>query len=345
MNYRMPAEWEPHSAIWLAWPYDEIAFPKRVKKAEEAVIKMIAAIHTSELVELLVLDEAMKAKAEKLLTASLVDLKKISFRTADYLGGWMRDSGGLWVKNGRGDLKLVDFSFNAWGNKFPDLQKDALLPTKISSWLNLPIDNPEIIIEGGSIEINGQGMCLATEQCLLNENRNLGKTKKDIEKYLADYLGIKKTIWLYRGLVNDHTDGHVDELAKFVGTNKILCAYEDDPKDANYAILKNNYETLQASVNLEGQPFEVVKLPMPHVYFKDAAVGLKEDAKAPASYINFYIGNSVILAPVYNDQNDAKALKIIQSCFPERKVVGIDCSDIIYGGGAIHCMTQQQPAS
>lgn len=344
LNPIMPAEWEPHSAIWLAWPYDEIAFPGRVPKAEDDVTKIIYAIHDSEKVELLVLNEEMKKKAEEKLRSAGIKMEKISFRVVEYLGGWMRDCGGLWVKDSAGKPAIVDFSFNSWGNKFPDVQVDAHLPEKVSSWLNIPLFKVEAVIEGGAVDINGAGLCLTTEQCLLNENRNLGKTKRDLEKYLADYLGIKKTIWLYEGLVNDHTDGHIDELARFVGPNKIVCAYEEDPKDENYAILKNNYETLLAARNLQDQPFEIVKLPMPHVYFKDAAVGLQEQAKAPASYTNFYIGNKVILASVFNDPNDSKALEILQSCFPNRKIIGIDCSDLIYGGGAIHCMTQQQPA-
>jgi len=349
-SYRLPAEWEPHSAIWLAWPHDGIAFPGRVEKAELAVTKIISAIHTSERVELLVLDESMQNKASKMLADAGVDLKKITFRQADYLGGWLRDCGGLWVtqsplfsKGGIGGLKLVNFFFNTWGNKFPDLQIDAKLPEKISQWTGVPIENVPVIIEGGSIDVNGQGFCLTTEQCLLNENRNLGKTKKDLEKCLKDYLGVEKTIWLFEGLVNDHTDGHIDELARFVDTNKIVCAYEENEKDENYTILKNNYETLESATNLEGRPFELVKLPMPHVYFKDAAVGLEGGERAAASYANFYIGNSVILVPQFNDPNDAKALEILAESFPNRKVVGVDCSDILYGGGAVHCLTQQQP--
>jgi agmatine deiminase len=208
----------------------------------------------------------------------------------------------------------------------------------------MPVIKANLVLEGGAIDINGQGICITTEQCLLNENRNIGKTKKDIEKCLEDYLGVKKTIWLYEGLVNDHTDGHIDELARFVGPNTIVCAYEDNPNDENYTILKNNYETLQAATNLDGKPFKIIKLPMPHMNFEGTAAGISgTDSKAPVSYTNFYIGNTVVLASIFNDPNDAKALEIIQSCFPDRKVVGIDCSDIIYGGGAIHCMTQQQP--
>lgn len=342
-NYTMPAEWEPHSAVWLAWPHDEISFPNRVGKVQNDVVKIISAIHASEQVELLVLNNATQAESSKMLAAAGVDLSKITFRQVSYMDGWMRDCGSIWVKDQAGRPALVKWIFNQWGGKFPDLLPDDKLPYNIKEWLNLPMLEPRLVLEGGAIDVNGQGLCLTTEQCVLNENRNLGKTKKDVEKYFADYLGIKKTIWLWKGLVNDHTDGHIDELARFVSINKILCAYEDDERDENYAILKNNYETLVGATNLDGKPLEVIKLPMPHLYFKDTPAGNIAESKAPVSYTNFYIGNTTVIASVFNDPNDAKALEIIQSCFPDRKVVPIDCSDIIYGGGAIHCMTQQQP--
>ncbi|MBI3231954.1 MAG: agmatine deiminase family protein [Candidatus Doudnabacteria bacterium] len=344
LGFRLPAEWEPHSAVWLAWPHDQISFPGRVEKVEHDVVTIILAIHQSEQVELLVLNDLGFERANTLLRKAGVDLKKITFRIADYVDGWMRDCGPVFVKSPDGKLAMIKWIFNQWGGKFPDLLPDDKLPYKIKAWLSLEMLEPQLVLEGGAIDVNGQGLCLTTEQCVLNENRNLGKTKKDVEKYLADYLGVKKTIWLFEGLVNDHTDGHIDELARFVGPNKIVCGYEDNEKDENYAILKNNYETLEAATNLEGKPLEIIKLPMPHVYFKDQPAGNEAGSKAPVSYTNFYICNTVVLASIFNDPNDAKALEIIQSCFPDRKVVGIDCSDIIYGGGAIHCMAQQVPA-
>jgi len=353
VNYLMPAEWEPHKAIWLSWPHDEISFPGRVPKVQSDVVKIISAIHPSEQVELFILDEQMQAQASAMLLAAGVDLSKVTFRIANYMDGWMRDCGPIWVHSsssplplgegkGSSDFTLVKWIFNQWGGKFPDLLPDDALPYKIKEWLGLKME--QLVLEGGAIDVNGQGICLTTEQCVLNENRNGGKTKLDVEKFLADYLGVKKTIWLWKGLVNDHTDGHIDELARFVSANKIVCAYEDNEQDENYAILKNNYETLIGATNLESKPFEVIKLPMPHKSFEGTAAGVSgSDAKAPVSYTNFYIGNTVVLMSVYNDPSDQKAVEIIQACFPGRKVVPIDCSDIIYGGGAIHCMTQQQP--
>lgn len=334
--YRMPAEWEPHSAIWLAWPYDEITFPDRVEKAEAAFVKILSAIHKSEQAELLVLDKDMRDRAYEMLAAAGIDMTGIHFHITDYADVWLRDTGPIFVKDRAGGTVIIKWLFNAWGNKFEELLKDGAIPKKISEWKELPIRKPRAVIEGGAIDVNGEGVCLTTEQCLLNENRNPGKSKADIEKYLRDYLGITKTVWLKEGLVNDHTDGHIDEIARFVSPDKIVCAYENDKNDENYRILQDNYKTLSQATDVNGKPFEIIRLPMPHVRYDDGS-------NAPVSYTNFYIGNTVVLASIFSDENDEEALEILQDCFPGREVVGIDCRDIIYGGGAIHCMTQQQP--
>ena len=335
-NYIMPAEWEPHEAIWLAWPYDEITFPDRVEKAEDVFVKMIKVLEGSERVELIVLDEEMKERAREKLTAGGVGEDAVRFHVTDYADVWLRDTGPIFVRNGSGGKVITKWIFNSWGGKFPELLKDGEIPGKIAQWKDLPLVKAEAIVEGGAIDVNGAGMCLTTEQCLLNENRNPGMTKADVEKFLGDYLGVRKTIWLGEGLLNDHTDGHIDELARFVSRSTIVCAFEDDEDDENYAVLRANYEILSAATDLDGKPFNLVKLPMPHVTYDDGE-------KAPVSYTNFYIGNTVVLAPVFNDGNDGQALEILAQCFPGRKLVPIDCSDIIYGGGAIHCMTQQEP--
>lgn len=335
-SYLMPAEWEPHSAVWLAWPYDEETFPGRVEKAEAVFARIIDALHTSEQVELLVLDEKMQANASEIIAETGADSSSINFHTTDYADVWLRDTGPTFVKDGAGKTVITKWIFNSWGNKFPELLEDRVIPDRISEWTKLPVLTPEIVIEGGAIEVNGQGVCLTTEQCLLNENRNPGRTKADLEKYLEDYIGIKKTVWLKEGLVNDHTDGHIDELARFVAPDKIVCACEEDERDENYHILKANYEALTHATDLKGAPFEIIKLPMPHMRYEDGS-------KAPVSYTNFYIGNKVVLAATFNDENDEAALRIIGDCFPGRRIAAIDCSDIIYGGGAVHCITQQQP--
>jgi len=209
-GYRMPAEWEPHSAIWLAWPYDEKSFPERVGKVENAITKIISAIHLSEQVELLVLDNAMRQKAEQKLCGLDVEINKITFRTVEYIDGWMRDCGPMFVKDKFGRPAMVKWIFNVWGGKFTDLLPDDKLPYRMKDWLKINMEEPQLVLEGGAIDLNGQGLCLTTEQCVLNENRNLGKTKKDVERYLDKYLGVKKTVWLFEGLINDHTDGHID---------------------------------------------------------------------------------------------------------------------------------------
>ena len=333
-NYMMPAEWEPHEAIWLAWPYDEITFPDRVEKAEDTFVEMIKALEGSERVELLVLDEDMKERAQVKLADGGVGKDAVRFHLMDYADVWLRDTGPIFVRDGSCGKVITKWVFNSWGGKFPELLKDGEIPGKIARWKNLPLVKAEAVVEGGAIDVNGAGMCLTTEQCLLNENRNPGMMKADVEKFLGDYLGVRKTIWLGDGLLNDHTDGHIDELARFVSRDTIVCAFEEDEDDENYATLRANYEILSAATDLDGKPFNVIKLPMPHVRYDDGE-------KAPVSYTNFYIGNTVVLAPVFNDENDGRALEILAKCFPGRKLVPVDCSDIIYGGGAVQCMPQR----
>lgn len=335
-NYRMPAEWEPHSAVWLAWPYDEDTFPDRVLKAEAVFVDIIKSIHLSEQVELIVLNEKMKDRAAELITKSGADSSKINFHMTEYADVWIRDYGPIFVKDNSGKIIITNWIFNSWGNKFPELLIDGEIPGKISTWKSIPSADVDLVLEGGAIEVNGQGICLATEQCLLNKNRNPVITKDGIEQFLQNYLGIRKTIWLKEGLTNDHTDGHIDELARFISPQKIVCAFEENEDDENYEILQNNYKILKEATDINGNPFELIKLPIPHMNYEDGT-------KAPVSYTNFYIGNKVVLAPIFNDENDSAALEILKTCFTGREIVGIDCSDIVYGGGALHCITQQQP--
>jgi agmatine deiminase len=348
LGYRLPAEWETHFAVWLAWPHDTISFgslnepsgianKERLFKVEQKFAETIAAIAVSENVELLVLDEPMKTQAEALLTKLSADLSKITFHIVDYADVWVRDYGPLFI-NGPQTSKpaWIKWTYNAYGEKFKTLIKDNEVFFKLRGAINQRMFEPETVLESGAIECNGKGTLITTEQCLINSNRNPDKNKSDYEKCFQDYLSIGKIIWLKQGLFNDHTDGHVDEIARFVAADTIVCAYEEDETDPNFKILEENYQTLAKTTDQDGKPFKLVKLPMPHMVYHDGQ-------KAPVSYCNFYIGNTVVLAATFNDPNDEKALKIIQSCFPNRKVVPIDCTDIIYGGGAVHCMTQQQP--
>lgn len=348
LGFHMPAEWEEHSAVWLAWPYDTISFGSlnepegkmdkgRLKRVGKKVVEIIKAIHETEDVELLVLDEKVKSKVTKLLKADNINLAKVTFHITLYADVWLRDYGPMFINNSETrEQAWVKWAYNAYGEKFKGLLKDNEVFFNLRRAIDKRMFEPGLIMESGAIETNGQSLVLTTEQCLLNPNRNPGKTKKDYEKYFSDFLAIKKTIWLKQGLFNDHTDGHVDEVARFVSADTIVCAFEEDANDPNFKILEENYKILESATDLDGKPFKLIKLPMPHLVYNDGN-------KAPVSYANFYIGNEVVLACTFNDPNDAKALEIIQSCFPDRKVVGIDCSDVIYGGGAIHCMTQQQP--
>jgi agmatine deiminase len=232
---------------------------------------------------------------------------------------------------------MARWEFNAWGRKYVILLKDSRIPGFINKEMRGECFEPGIVLEGGSIDVNGAGALLTTEQCLLNKNRNPNLSRKKIEQYLKDYLGVRHIIWLSSGVEGDDTDGHIDDIARFVGPSTVLCSVERDKTDDNYEILKENLEILKKSHDQDGRPLTVVELPMP------GRVGDEQD-RLPASYANFYIGNSVVLVPAFNHENDEAAVRIIQSLFKDRKAVAIDCSDIVYGLGTLHCISQQQPS-
>jgi agmatine deiminase len=336
LGYHMPAEWERHDAIWLSWPYDLDSFPE-IDQVEKTYVSIIKAVHESETVNLLVVDELMTAHVLGMLKEAGVNLGRLRLHQIDYADVWFRDYGPTFVVN-RAEKKLaiVNWIFNAWGEKYTELMRDARIPCLINEDLLLDCFQPGIVLEGGSIDVNGRGTVLTTEQCLLNRNRNPQLSREEIECYLREYLGVRKVIWLKEGIVGDDTDGHVDDIARFVNPTTVLCAYEDDTADENYQVLKDNYETLCASTDQDGKKLKVIKLPMP------GFVGVEE--RLPASYANFYIGNAVVLVPIFGHKNDLIALEIIQEAFPERKVVGINCKELVHGLGTIHCISQQQPS-
>lgn len=334
-NFRVPGEWEPHRAVWLAWPYDPISYPDRVEKVEQTVAKIVYALYLDEQVELLVLDQEMQGRAEKILTDLGVDTEKVNFYVTEYTDIWLRDYGPIFLVNPENEKAYTKWVYDAYGGKFESLKKDDEVFRNLSRLLPNKFQNSEFAMESGAFEMNGKGTLLTTEQCLL-KCRNIGKTKEENEKELRQMLNTKKIIWLNQGLVNDHTDGHVDEVARFVSPTKILCAYEDNQQDENYQNLKENFEILENSTDQDNNKFEIVKLPMPHMKYDDGS-------KAPVSYANFYIGNRSVLAAVFSDPNDAKALEILKECFPDKNIIPIDCTDLIYGGGAIHCITCNEP--
>ena len=344
----MPAEWAPHSAIWLAWPYDETTFPGRVPQAEAAYINMIEAIHRSEAVQLLVKTTDVRECVKSRLMARGVDMSRVFFHMNDYVDVWFRDYGPTFVVNeAEQKLAMVHWRFNAWGGKYQELIKDTAIPAWMNAFMKIPRFEPGIVMEGGSFEVNGAGTVMTTVQCLLNKNRNPRLEKPAIEKRLHDFLGTRHAIWLGEGIVGDDTDGHIDDIARFVNSTTIVCAREEDPQDENHKLLEDNWRRLQAARDQDGRPFTLVKLPMPGV-IGDAegrpAQGEARQRRLPASYANFYIGNTVVLLPIFGHTNDAKAQGILQEVFPGRKVVPIDARDLVFGLGAIHCISQQQPS-
>jgi agmatine deiminase len=334
----MPAEWEKHDAIWLAWPYDQTTFLDRVERVEAVYVQIVKEIHVCEQVNLFVIDEPTKKKATKMFTEAKIDLGRINFYVSDYADVWFRDYGPIFVKNQNHELAIIHWDFNSWGEKYETLLKDKQIPEVINKKMSLRCFKPGIVLEGGSIDVNGKGTLLTTEQCLLNRNRNPHLGKKDIEKFLSEYLGATNFIWLKCGILGDDTDGHIDDLARFVSADTIVCAYQDDQNDVDYDALKENYDILCQARDQDGEKFKIIKLPMPKVVSD-------EDERLPASYTNFYIGNQKVLVPVFDHPNDGVALGILQELFPTRKVVGIPCVDLVYGFGTIHCISQQQPCS
>jgi agmatine deiminase len=325
----MPAEWHSHTATWLSFPHNQETWGDRLLDVEDACVQMIDSLHRGEIVNLLVNDEAMERRVKAKLLAVGVDLSRVVLHRIPTVDAWIRDYGPTFLLQ-KSEIAMVDWTFNGWGNKYPDYPRDTVIPRLINERLRIPRFEPGIVLEGGSIDVNGAGAVLTTEQCLLNPNRNPHLSKTEIEQYLKDYLGVTQIIWLGEGIVGDDTDGHVDDIARFVNPTTIACAVEEDPADENYAALRENYRRLQTT------GLNVIPLPMPGVVSDG-------ERRLPASYANFYIGNEVVLVPTFHHPNDVKAMAILAQTFPTRKVIGIPCASLIYGYGAIHCVTQQQP--
>ena len=340
LGYRMPAEWEPHEATWLAWPHNLNTWPGKFDLVPDIYIEIMRALHTHEPVYIYVEDTEMVTETRKLLQREGLNLSAVKFYEIPTDDTWARDHGPIFVSRlheNKPELAVTDWIFNSWGEKYGPWNLDDVVPQKIADLLRLPLFEPGIVLEGGSIDVNGQGTLLTTEVCLLNPNRNPTLTREDIETYLRSYLGVTNILWLGEGIVGDDTDGHVDDLARFVNPTTVVCALEDDPVDANYALLRDNFDRLQKMTDQDGNPLRVVPLCMPSPVVYDGT-------RLPASYANFYIANGVVLMPTYDCPNDERAMATLQELFPTRQVVGIHCTDLVWGLGAIHCITQQQPA-
>jgi len=339
---RMPAEWEPHAATWLAWPHNAEDWPGKFAPIQWVYADIIRHLSRHERVELLVQDGEAEAKVRRILARAkaLNDKVRIHHVPTDRI--WMRDSGCTFIQEG-GRLKGVNWQFNAWA-KYDNWQRDrqvgAAMARIAGAELIQPIDRQgRLVLEGGSIDVNGDGILITTEECLLSkvQERNAGLTKAGYERVFAEHLGIRKVIWLDRGVEGDDTHGHVDDITRFVAPDTIVTVVEPDPSDPNHAPLAENLRRLKAERDLEGQPFRIVELPMPSpVVF--------EGRRLPASYGNFYIANGLVLVPTFNDPKDRLALNLLAELFPDREVIGIHSGDFIWGFGAMHCMTQQQPA-
>jgi agmatine deiminase len=342
MGYRMPAEWEPHAATWLAWPKDPITWPNRVMQAEEVFAQMIEALTPHERVNLLVDHETAEFQVRKTLAKKKIYWPHLFFYHIKTVDSWIRDYGPNFLKRDVETLHATSLHafnhwiFNAWGEKYESLMADTEIPQKLFSFLQIPFFKPEIVLEGGSIEVNGCGTVITTEQCLLNKNRNSNLSQEQIGKYLKEFLGVTNVLWLGEGIEGDDTDGHVDDITRFVSPDTVVTVLEEDTEDPNHKPLQDNFERLQSMRDQAGKPFKIVTLPMP-------APVVSDEGRLPASYANFYIANQVVLVPTFGHKQDIQALTNLRELFPTRKIVGIRCEDLVWGLGAIHCVTQQQP--
>src|SRR4030067_538825 len=344
LGFTRPAEWERHEGTWLSWPKDLATFPgKSLDAVEEVFIKAIKSLQEKEKVFVLVDSKSKENYVKERLSSSGAGITNIYFHRIKSMDVWVRDYGPTFVRNRQtNEIAAVKWRFNAWGWKYKALMSDDKAGMQIARLSEVRIFRPDIVMEGGAIESNGAGTILTTEQCLLNKNRNPQLTKRHIEDYLRQYLGADTIIWLKDGIEGDDTDGHVDDIARFVGKNRIICAFETDTKDKhNYQALQHNYKLLKKARTSQGERIEIIKLPMPDpvVFPKSPFAG----GRLPLSYANFYIGNSCVIVPVFGCKSDEKALTIIQDVFPGREIVPVYSVPFVYGAGAIHCANQQQP--
>jgi agmatine deiminase len=337
LGYRMPAEWEPHAATWLSWPRrDGISFPGSFDRVQPALRAMVEALLTSEPVCINVCDERHEAEVRAALGGGA--LKGVTFYRIPTNEPWCRDHGPIFLtRKEEPRLAIVDWEYNAWGGKYPPCDLDDIVPTRVAEKLGgLPVFYPGMVLEGGSIDVNGAGTLLTSESCLLNPNRNPTLPRAEIEQRLRDYLGVREILWLGDGIEGDDTDGHIDDLARFVAERTVLTVVEENRDDANYKPLQENLARLRA-MKAGGLPLEIITLPMP-------AKIVREDQRLPASYANFYIANECVLLPTFADPNDAESIEVLQRLFSSRRIVPIDCRELIWGLGAFHCLTQQQSA-
>lgn len=349
LGYRMPAEWEAHEATLIAWPHYVEDWPGRFQPIPWVYCDIIRRIANDEKVHILVNSQRDAQRASGMLKRTGVNLDQVRFFETPTDRVWARDFGPIFITRDEAterSVAITNWHFNAWA-KYDNWKNDDAVPDYLAAQLELPQWKPifepldrHVVLEGGSIDVNGHGLLLTTEECLLSEvqQRNPGMSREDIEQVMHDYLGINKVLWLRNGIAGDDTHGHVDDLARFTDENTIVIVQEEDPSDANYEPLRENLSLLREMRNLQNEPFRIATLPMPQpVVF--------EGQRLPASYANFYITNRSVLVPTFNDPSDRIALNTLQELFPSRTVIGIHCLEFVWGLGTLHCMTQQQPAS
>jgi agmatine deiminase len=349
LGYRMPAEWEPHEATWLAWPHNPEDWPGKFQTIPWVYAEIVRLLAARERVHLLVEDAKAQQRAEGILERAGANLEQVGFHLWPTNRSWTRDSGPIFVRNADGRVGITNWRFNAWA-KYSDWPLDDQVPGRVTELLELPSWQPtvelgdgssrRIVLEGGSIDTNGAGTLLTTEECLLSEvqERNPGVSRVQLERAFHDYLGVNQVVWLNRGIAGDDTHGHIDDITRFVRPATIVTCVEPNRSDPNHAPLAENLDRLKAARTLDGKQFDLVELPLPRpVVFRGQ--------RLPASYANFYIANGLVLVPTFHDPNDRVALNTLAEAFPGREVIGIHSVDLVWGLGTLHCMTQQQPAA
>jgi agmatine deiminase len=341
LGFRWPAEWERHAATWLAWPHNPETWPGRLGRAQQGFARFVRELQPRETVRLLIADDVMEEEARRTLAAAGVDADGgVEFQRIPTDDAWLRDSGPIILvceRGGRRERALVDFRFDAWGGKYPPWDRDARVPAGVERCLALPRFEADFVLEGGSVDGNGAGAILTTESCLLHPNRGAGRTREGMERRLADWLGAQTVLWLGGGIAGDDTDGHVDDVARFVDTGSVVTACCDDEADASFAPLKENLRRLRVMRDPQGKPLSVATLPMPPPL-------VIEGLRCPASYANFYLANGCVLVPTFGVPTDQRALAVLRELFPVRDVVGVHCGDLVLGLGALHCLSLQEPA-
>jgi agmatine deiminase len=349
----MPPEWAPHRGTWLSWPHRESSWPRKFEPVPHVFAEMVRLLSPHEEVHINVTGQEMEDAVREILVEHGIAPSAVG-RTAEPPSrpavvffhhnptndAWCRDHGPCFIQrnvDGRREEAIVDWGYNAWGGKYPPFEDDDVIPTRIAEEFGIPVYHPGIVMEGGSLDVNGAGTLLTTESCLLNPNRNPSLLREEIERYLMDYLGVRHILWLGDGIVGDDTDGHVDDLSRFTDPSTIVTAVEMDSSDENYRPLKENLDRLRSMRDQDGNPFRIVTLPMPPAAYYDGQ-------RLPASYANFYIANGIVLLPSYDPTTDEIARQTLQRCFPTRRVTLLDSRDLIWGLGSFHCVTQQWPA-